>query len=593
MPDGQGQVSHFSIDSADRIEVLRGPFSALYGNGSGGVIELFSADPPPVHEVQGGLVTGSDGLRKTTVSLRGPVGSQDHGFRFDAATVDTDGYREHSAAQRDTTQASLKGRFGDTHYFLLLNAMDLKAEDPQGLAASELGGNRRAASRGSLLFDSRKTVQQNQAGVRLQHELSGSQQWVLTGYRGNRQTMQVLTVPVGAQASPTSGGGVIDLDRDYHGVDARWQWQSQSGTGPVTLTAGAQHEVSDEARLGLENFIGAQIGVIGALRRDEQNRASNFDQYLQVDWEPHQRWRLNAGVRHSEVRFRSQDRFIAPGNPDDSGRLSFSRTSPVVGVLYRASPQLSVYANTGAGFETPTSAELAYRDDGLSGFNDRLKPARSRNHEIGLRGRNITHHYSAAVFHSLTDDELVVVSNRGGRSVFGNAGLSRRRGAELSLQGDLADRWHYGFSYTFLDARYLRDFAVCAAPPCIESDLLIQAGRSIPGLSRHLAWGEVRWQPTLGFDLALEGRVVDRVFASDSNNAAAPGYAAFDLSAERRMDLAGLQWRAFARINNLLDRDIIGSVIVNEGNVRFFEPFPGRNWSVGLYATRVLGDRSR
>ncbi len=590
MPDGQGQVSHFSLDSADRIEVLRGPFSALYGNGSGGVIELFSAAPPLWHEFEAGHVAGSYGLQKTILSLRGPLGADERGFRFDAATLDTDGYREHSAAQRDTTQFSLQAGAGGTRYFLLFNALDLKAEDPQGLTAAELGGDRRAASPASILFDSRKTVRQHQAGARVEHDLSGSQRVLLTGYRGNRQTMQVLTVPVVAQASPTSGGGAIDLDRDYHGADARWQWRFASPAGPVTVTAGAQHEVSDEARRGFENFVGERLGVVGALRRDEQNRTSSSDQYLQVNWEPHERCRVNAGARRSEVRFTSKDRFVAPGNPDDSGQLSFSRTSPVIGVLYRASPTLSIYANSGEGFETPTSAELAYRDDGLSGFNDRLKPARSTNHEIGLRGRSAGHRYSAALFHSLTGDELVVVSNRGGRSVFGNAGLSRRRGAELALHGTFSDRWDYALSYTFLDARYLRDFAVCASPPCSRSDLLIEAGRDIPGLSRHLAWGELRWKPAERFDLALEGRVVDRVFASDSTDAAAPGHALFDLSAERRMDLGGLQWRAFARIDNLFGREAVGSVIVNQGNGRFFEPHPGRHWSLGLYATRAFGE---
>ncbi|MDQ3288773.1 MAG: TonB-dependent receptor [Pseudomonadota bacterium] len=593
MPDGQGQVSHFSLDSADRIEVLRGPFSALYGNGSGGVIELFSADPPSWHEIEAGHVAGSYGLHKSILSLRGPLSAGGPGFRLDAATMDTDGYREHSAAQLDTAQFSLKGTAGDTRYFLLLNALDLKAEDPQGLTAAELDGDRRAASPASVLFDSRKTVRQDQVGARVEHDLTSSQRVLLTGYRGNRKTMQVLTVPVFVQASPTSGGGVIDLDRDYHGIDARWQWSLGGPASPVTLTAGAQHEVSDEARLGFENFIGDRVGIVGALRRYEQNRVSSFDQYLQLDWKPHEQWRINAGVRRSEVRFTSDDRYIAPGNPDDSGRLSFSRTSPVIGVLYRASPTLSLYANLGEGFETPTSAELAYRDDGLSKFNDRLKPARSTNHEIGLRGRTESQRYSAALFHSRTEDELVVVSNRGGRSVFGNAGLSRRRGAELALQGMLSQGWDYALSYTFLDARYLRDFAVCASPPCLQSDLLIEAGRQIPGLSRHMAWGEIRWKPIEGFDLALESRVVDRVFASDSNDAAAPGYALFDLSAERRMEIAGLQWRAFARLNNLFDRDVIGSVIVNQGNGRFFEPHPGRNWTVGLYATRAFGESPR
>ena len=236
---------------------------------------------------------------------------------------------------------------------------------------------------------------------------------------------------------------------------------------------------------------------------------------------------------------------------------------------------------------------MEYRDDGLSGFNDRLKPARSRNYEIGLRGREQNLRYSAALFHSRTEDELVVVANRGGRSVYGNAGLSRRRGAEFALQAHPSPRWHFAASYTFLDARYLRDFSVCSTPPCTDTDLLIESGRNIPGLSRHLAWGEARWRPMDGFDVTLEGRLVDRVFASDSNDAAAPGHATFDLSMERRFGMGGLQWRAFARINNLLDREIIGSVIVNESNGRYFEPYPGRHWVVGLFATRVFADSTR
>lgn len=590
MPDGQGQVSHFSLDSAARIEILRGPFSALHGNGSGGVIEVFSADPPPEMELEAGFVAGSDGLRKGFVSLRGRIDPGDHGYRVDAASMDTDGYREHSTARRRNAQASLSGSLGlATGYFLQVNALDLEAQDPQGLTGTELAGDRRAASPNSLRFDARKTVQQHQAGARIEHDLSDAHRLLLTGYGGNRQTLQVLTVPVFAQASPTSGGGVIDLDRDYHGLDARWQWTSQQAARPVTITAGARRETSDEARRGYENFVGDQLGVIGALRRDERNRVTGLDQYLQIDWQPHQRWRLNAGARHSEVTFRSDDRYITAGNPDDSGRLAYSRTSPVAGVLYRVSPGLSVYANAGAGFETPTSVEVAYRDDGLSGFNDRLKPARSWNQELGLRGRDQALRYSVALFHSRTDDELVVVSNSGGRSVYGNAGLSRRRGVEMALQADLSPRWQTALSYTFLDASYLEDYSVCATPPCAEADLLIQAGRSIPGLSRHQAWAEARWLPADGFDVAVEGRFVGRVFASDSNDAAAPGYATFDLSAERRLDLAGLQWRAFARVNNLLDRAIVGSVIVNEASGRYFEPSPGRHWVLGLFATRTFG----
>jgi iron complex outermembrane receptor protein len=238
------------------------------------------------------------------------------------------------------------------------------------------------------------------------------------------------------------GGGAIDLDRDYFGLDARWRWSGQWRGRPVSLVVGLEHEVADERRRGYENFLGSQFGVFGALRRDERDRVTGQDYYQQADWQPAARWRLNAGLRRSTVRFVSRDDFVRAGNPDDSGRLAYAHSSPVLGLLFHATPWLSVYANAGGGFETPTFAELAYRRDGRSGLNDGLRPARSDNVELGLRARHGARAYSAALFHSRTRDELVVLSNQGGRSVFGNAGLSRRRGLELAYAEAWSARWH-------------------------------------------------------------------------------------------------------------------------------------------------------
>ena len=182
-----------------------------------------------------------------------------------------------------------------------------------------------------------------------------------------------------------------------------------------------------------------------------------------------------------------------------------------------------------------------------------------REGSTGRAGREI----SAALFKSRTRDELVVVSNAGGRSTYGNAGLSRRRGAEFSYSNSLSGRWRLAANYTYLDARYV-------------------GGRDIPGLSRHQAWAELRFSPTVDLDILLEGRFVDQAFANDANTAAAPGYASFDLGIESRMAFGGVEWRGFVRLNNLLDREVIGSVIVNDANGRYFEPAPGRNWIIGI-----------
>ncbi len=598
MPDGQGQVSHFALDAAERIEVLRGPFSALYGNSSGGVIQLFSASPPAQPEFAAGLVTGSDALLRGTLSWRGPWGDAG-GYRVDAAALATDGYREHSRVRRDSAQAALGGGFGsDGEFNLIANALELRADDPQGLTGEELDADRRAASAGALRFDTRKRVQQHQLGAHLEHGF-GAGRLSLTAHGGSRETVQFLSVPVAAQGNPRSGGGVIDLDRGYDGLDARWRWDSALLGRPFVLAAGLEYQHSGERRRGYENFVsdavtgdavtgdavtGDLLGVRGALRRDERNDVRNFDQYLQADWDIAARWRIDLGVRRSRVEFRSRDGYITADNPDDSGRLDYAQTTPVVGVLFRATPWLSLYANAGSGFETPTFNELAYRSDGRSGLNSELRPARSNNYEAGLRARRNDTRFGFALFRSRTQDELVVAANQGGRSTFANAALSRRQGAELSWSGVWSPRWHYAFAYTFLDARYQRGFVVCGAAPCAQPDTVVAAGNRIPGLPRHSAWAELRWAPDAAFDLALEARALDRVFADDGNTAAAPGYASFDLSAQQRWRWGAVEFSGFARANNLFDRGIIGSVIVNESNGRYYEPAPGRHWMLGLDA---------
>src|SRR5690606_1265721 len=219
MPDGQGQVSHFMLASAGRIEVLRGPFSVLYGKSSGGVVSVSSADPPAHPLLSAGLDTGADGLYRASLSWHAPWAGGDggvllDGVLLDGVQVDGDGFRRHGASRQVTGQAVLKGGFGDGgRYNLLFNTHDLRADDPQGLTAGQLRGDRRAASAGALAFDTRKSVHQDQAGVRLEHPLSAHHALELVAYGGTRETTQMLSIPVFVQADPRQGGGAIDLDR--------------------------------------------------------------------------------------------------------------------------------------------------------------------------------------------------------------------------------------------------------------------------------------------------------------------------------------------------------------------------------------------
>lgn len=582
MPDGQGQVSHFALEAADRIEVLRGPFSALYGNSSGGVVQIFSAPPPERSEIAGAFAAGADGFGRGSLSWRGPWPSGQGGYRIDAGTLADDGYRDHSRARRDSAQLALQGAFGaDGEFRAVANALDLEADDPQGLTRTELAGDRRAASAGALQFDARKAVRQRQLGLKLAHGIGvGRLEAVVHG--GGRDTEQYLSIPVAAQANPLGSGGVVDLDRGYGGADLRWQWRGEWVSRPAGIAVGTEYQRSSERRRGYENFAGARLGVRGALRRDERDRVAGNDRYLQADWEFAPRWRIDAGLRRSRIAFRSRDAFVTAANPDDSGRLEYAKTTPVAGVLFRASDGVSLYANAGRGFETPTFNELSYRSDGRSGLNTALRAASSDNVEAGFRMRRGEARMGFALFRSATDGEIVVAANQGGRSTFANAASSLRRGAEFSWSGAWSPHWRYALAYTFLDATYRDAFVVCAAAPCVRPNQTVAAGNRIPGLPRQQAWAELRWLPDERIDFAIEAQGVGRVFADDANTAAAPGYAIFDASVQRRWRIGGVEAIGFVRIQNLFDRRYVGSVIVNESNGRYFEPAPGRGWLVGV-----------
>ena len=377
---------------------------------------------------------------------------------------------------------------------------------------------------------------------------------------------------------------MILLGRDYSGTDVRWTAKTRLADGPATLVAGLAYDELDEHRRGFQNFVGTTLGVEGALRRDEDNNVANFDQYVQGSWQFAPRWTVHAGVRHSKVRFSSEDHYIVPPNPDDSGKLDFDATLPVVGLMFAATPTLHLYVTAGRGFETPTLNELAYRPSGLTGLNLALGPAKSDSYEAGVKTRNDWGDVNVALFETRTSNEIATLSNVGGRSTFQNVGSTRRRGLEAAWNADLRENLHAQVAYTRLDARYRDAFQTCTVTPCPAPNLTIPAGNRIPGIARDSLYGALGWVPPLGWRGGVEARALSKVWVNDANSDAAAGFATVNASLGYVARVGAVDLTGFARIDNLFGRSYAGSVIVNEGNARYFEPAPTRNWTVGLTA---------
>ncbi|HBQ1705821.1 TPA: TonB-dependent receptor [Klebsiella pneumoniae] len=579
MPDGQGQTSNIDIGSVDTIEVLRGPFSALYGNSSGGVINVTSqtgAQPPTV---EASSYYGSFGTWHYGMKATGAVGEGSHAGDVDY-TVSTNrftthGYRDHSGARKNLANARLGVRINDVSKLtLLLNSVDIKANDAGGLTADEWRDNPRQSPRGDQ-YNTRKNTRQTQAGLRYERQLSAQDDLSVMMYAGERETTQFQSIPRAPQLKPSHAGGVIDLTRHYQGIDTRLTHRGELLV-PVTLTAGLDYENMSERRKGYENFVmvnGApQYGEQGALRRNERNLMWNVDPYLQTQWQLTDKLSLDAGVRYSSVWFDSNDYYITPGNGDDSGDASYHKWLPAGSLKYALTDAWNVYLSAGRGFETPTINELSYRSDNQSGLNFGLKPSTNDTVEIGSKTRIGNGLFTAALFQTNTDNEIVVDSSSGGRTSYKNAGKTRRQGMELGLDQQFGESWRLKAAWTWLDATYRTN--VCDDASC--------NGNRIPGIARNMGYASFGYQPEQGWYAGSDIRYMSDIMANDENTAKAPSWTVVGLTTGYKWSYGRMDMDLFGRIDNLFDREYVGSVIVNESNGRYYEPAPGRNYGIGL-----------
>lgn len=575
MPDGQGQFSHFDLGSADHIEVLRGPFSALYGNSSGGVISVFTEDGPPGLRIGAGADYGAFATQRYALNAAGERGGVN--YVVDAAHFQTDGYRDHSSAERNNFNSKVRVDLGTASKLTLVaNAIQTPyVQDPLGLTRAQMSADPAAAGAGAILYDTRKNLAQEQFGAILDHTLSEDDDLSATAYAGHRRTTQFLSIPNTSQAAPTSPGGVIDLGRNYWGIDAHIQDHRVLGGAPFLMTGGFSYDDLEEARKGFLNFIGGVVGVQGAMRRDEANHVYDFDQYLQAQWDPGARVRLLAGVRNSVVDVASRDHLAPAGAPASSVR--YGATNPVAGITYRASSTVNAYASYGKGFETPTLNELAYRstNGSIPGLNFDLAPSRSNNYEVGVKVGERRLRADLDAFYITTNNELAVLASSFGRTVYQNIGKTARRGAELGLTA----AWSSGFSarvaYTYIRAVVAQGYGTCVGLPCRPAT--VNAGNYLPAVPMNALYAGLTWRyAPAGFSATVETQSRARIYVDDRNSDAASGFWVTNLRFGFHQKTGGWRLSEFARVDNLAGRSYVGSVIVNDSNGRFFEPAPGR-----------------
>ena len=557
-PDGQGQLSSILLDNVDRVEVLKGPLAALYGNASGGVISLYSRSP--AQSSAGLAVAGSEQHRQYRLYADWVDG--DSSLSATAKKFNSDGYRPHSAAEKQQAQIVYRTELAQVARVLARvdYARDPHLQDPLGLSLQSWQQQPQQTDSAAERFDTEKNSRQRQFSLILtdpqQHDI-----WQLASWVGDRDIGQRLAFPGSALSS---AGGEVALQRSFSGVSAHYQ---ALRTDSYQLRIGGSVISSEDERQGYVNNFGQR----GELRRDQTDEADSKDIYLRVNWQPAARWQMQGGWRYSELALTITDRYINAENPDDSGDKAFYNQALALGANYRINDYISYFASIGHGFESPTLAEVAYRNDG-NGVNLALQASTNLQWETGIKWQyfNATQGGTGSVnlFSITSDNELLVDSATGGRTSYRNAGKTQRYGIELQLNWRHNAHWRQQLSSHYLIAEFTDDTF---------------NGNSLPGVARQQFNWQLDlnpWQDNTRFSLHADYR--SDVYLNDANDSRAPGALTFSFSAAHSQQVQRLQLDYWLALDNIADKNTVGSVIVNQTNGRAIEPAPGRQLSAGI-----------
>ncbi|MGF1546723.1 MAG: TonB-dependent receptor family protein [Thiotrichales bacterium] len=557
LPDGQANVDSIDIGSIERMEVIRGPVSSLYGNASGGAILITTEAAPETPFISLRPLFGADGLQKHQLKLGGTQDKFD--YLVNLSDLRYDGYRAQSA----TEMTSLNSRFGydlgrGSKIDATINVTDSPvADDPGGLTAAQAAADPRLAFVNNVLRDSGEALEQTRFGLTYTRKVGTDGELALRNYYVWRDLKNRL--PTGAS------GEAVNLDRFALGGGAQYTLTRPLQGRENRITVGLDLDRQDDDRKRF-NLAGP---VLAAMTQDQQEEVDSIGLYLQDEYSLTPQVELTLGARYDRMKFAVADRFLEDG--DQSGEREFTRVSPTLGLRFSPTDTLNVYGNVSRAFETPTARELGNPAGG--GFNQSLDPQLATNYEIGIKNQ-VTRdtRYELALFRINVEDELVPFT-LGGATYFENAGKSHRNGVEFLVASRLSRVLSGSLAYTWSDFRFDR---------FIDDNGTDFSGNTIPGAPEHVVHADLTYTHPKGFYAKVDALYVDDFYANNANTASNDAYTVSNLRLGYTRLMGNWEISPFLGVSNLFDERYNGNVRINAFGARYFEPAPDRDLYAGL-----------
>jgi iron complex outermembrane receptor protein len=580
LPDGQSQITNIELGVIDRVEVLRGSTSSLYGNGSAGVLAFSTDMSAPAPFQQSVRVTGGAfGTLKLQARASGRAGPATGMLAL--SRLATDGPRQFNTAEVRQLNTGIDYALDPaTTASLRLNLADMpEALNPGALTEAEYLANPDSAARFNVLRGADKRITQNQLALTLRRQPRDGEEYVVSVYGSTRDVRNALALAAPPPAAPENGT-YSTLDRKFGGIRASGVRRLWNAERAPSLTAGLDVQRMHDIRQNRRSTGGRPTQPTDTLLLDQAEAVTSIGPFAQIAWTPATRLLVSAGGRYDRVRFTADDRFLSDG--DESGERTMPAWSGHVGVSLTGVETFAPYANISTSFETPTTTELQARPDASGGFNPELDPQRAVSLELGARGAlGGRLGYSVSVYRARVRDAIVQFLETNGRAFFRNAGETEHDGVEVGASLRLVDALSIEGAYTYSRFR----FGEYRQQRGATVDTL--DGNRLPGVPEHFARIGLRSRLGRGFVFDVDHTISSAVYADDRNELRIEGWGPGILAA--RLSWSGTvgraRWEPFVSAENLFDRTYVSAVTVNGAVGRVREPGAPR----AIYAGMEIG----
>lgn len=545
--DGFTRLDQVDLASAERVEVLKGPASAIYGNAAfGGVVNVITehgeiGNPVRRLRLEGGELESSKGL----VSIAGGSDRSRLAYALHLSSFRLDGFRDHNETRTRRLSGTADHFLSDrTTLRWLLNMSQHRDEIPGTLDAEQLASDPEQVRSLFVDRDYRRDDDRYRLGAVIESTLSSR------SYAEGRlfYLTRNLDHPIFQ---------VIDQEGDRLMGGARYRLDLGKGDHRHRLAVGVDLDRED---IDSRRFLNLG-GEPGALTLSADQLVESFAVYAQDEIVLGEHWSAVLGARYDNITYDTNDRLLSDG--DQSARRTFQRVSPKIGLLWNPGADFGLFLNLSSAFQTPTRSELSATVD-ANGFNPELDPQLARHAEIGLRGTQRRLRYELSLFQTDVDDEILPKEQINFRTIFGNVGETRHRGIESSLQVILLPELRLEASYSWSDNEFI-DFGDFT-------------GNRIPGFPEHQGRLALVTTRSEGLNGSLSWQRTGSIFLNDSNQDVQSPYSVVDL----HLRYGWGKWSFFVQGNNLTDELYSSWLSVNERSGFFFAPAKPRNFSVGF-----------